>query len=121
MQAIQQKELLKQLCRKLDASAVAYRQYLEGGKTFRYAMELKKHNGHITGLLVQLKQYLSSALQTDAAALLHHYNVWTAKWEQLANDLKPGPDDVFVFANEVTFPRQSAHNLEAEYERVKGL
>jgi hypothetical protein len=121
MQLIQQKELLAQLCRDLDASADAYRQYLAGGKTFRYAMELKKYNQRISGLLVQLMEHLSPALQTDAKALLHHYEVWTARWEQLAHDLKPGPDDVFVFANEVTFPRQSAHNLEREYERIKEL
>ena len=45
--------------------------------------------------------------------------VWTEKWEALANELKPVPGDLFVFANTITFPRQAAHNLETTYETLK--
>jgi hypothetical protein len=117
----QQKEILQLLCRELDASSNAYRQYLEGGKKFRYALELKKYNERVSELLTALLDSLSSELRPDAEALLHHYRVWTAKWEQLAAAVNPAPEDVFVFANDVTFPRQSAHNLEAEYTRIKDL
>lgn len=113
------KKYLAQLCEYLAASAVAYQQYLAGGKTFRYAKELKKYNGQISSLLADAPRYLAISQQEDAAALLHHYSVWTSKWEQLAEAMNPGPDDEFVFANEVTFPRQAARNLEAEYSRVK--
>jgi hypothetical protein len=112
MAAPQLQTLLQELCTNLDASALAYRQYLAGGKTFRYAQELKKYNGKITAILVQSITILDIPLQQDAEALLHHYRVWNAKWEQLAAEMNPAPDDVFVFANKVTFPRQSAVNFE---------
>lgn len=118
MEKISAKEYLSQICECLDASAMAYRQYLAGGKTFRYAKELKKYNGEVTTLLDNAALYLDESLQKDAAALLHHYHAWTTKWEALAASANPSDDDEFVFANDITFPRQAALNLEAELEKL---
>ncbi|MCX6318230.1 MAG: phytanoyl-CoA dioxygenase family protein [Bacteroidetes bacterium] len=111
-------QLLQEIIHTWQASALAYQAYLSGGKTFRYAQRLKKHNTRISDLLLQAKGQLPETLQQDADALLHHYSVWTQKWEQLAAERNPSPEDEFVFANEVTFPRQAAKNIEAEYERL---
>jgi hypothetical protein len=109
---------LQQLCENLDSSSNAYKNYLAGGKTFRYAQELKKYNGAITSLLLTNKQLLNTALQQDAEALLHHYQEWTQKWEQLAALLQPQPDDIFVFENDITFPRPAAGRLEQAYREM---
>jgi Phytanoyl-CoA dioxygenase (PhyH) len=117
---IQPDQLLHEIVQTWQASSIAYQAYLSGGKTFRHAQRLKKHNARISDLLLQAKAQLSESLQEDADALLHHYAVWTTKWEQLASERNPSPDDEFVFANEVTFPRQAAQHIEAEYRRISG-
>ncbi len=109
------KELILSVCNTLKASEVSYREYLAGGKTFRYALELKKYNDRITSSLLSQMQLLPRSLQQDAAALLVHYTAWTKKWEELATERNPGPDDEFVFANEITFPRQAAIHFEEAY------
>ncbi|MBL7746176.1 MAG: hypothetical protein JNM19_02005 [Chitinophagaceae bacterium] len=115
MEKDEQTALLKELLDQLESSKLAYQQYLAGGKTFRFAQELKKYNSAIMLLLQTKGHLLSDALQQDAAALLFHYHAWTTKWEQLAAAIHPQPDDLFVFENDVTFPRQAAGNLEAVY------
>jgi hypothetical protein len=112
-------EFLTQLCNNLDHSATAYKDYLAAGKTFRYAKELKKYNGAIVALINTNKELLTGELVADADSLLHHYAVWTVKWEHLAAT-NPQPDDEFVFANEVTFPREAAKRLEAAYHHLAG-
>ena len=110
---------LKELLETLNDSTIAYRQYIEAGKTFQLAQQLKLYNRKAFDLLTSNKQLLPENLQQDADALIQHYRVWTEKWESLAKELKPVPGDLFVFANTITFPRQAAHNLETTYETLK--
>lgn len=107
------KTILQTIVNNLHASAQAYRQYMAAGKTFRYAQELKKYNSTVIELLTMYQHQFSPALQQDAAALLHHYQAWTSKWEALAAERNFQPDEVFVFENEVSFPKQAQTNLEA--------
>lgn len=116
----EQQDLLKELYENLQASQAAYQDYLGGGKTFYFAQQLKKYNSRITSLLTSQLQLLAPPLQPDAAALLRHYNAWTAKWEQLAAANNPQPNDVFAFENDITFPRQAARNLEAAHLTYAG-
>jgi hypothetical protein len=111
---------LKKLCEGLEASYEAYKNYLAGGKTFRYALELKTHNTALTSLLISQQQGPDNDLRPDIEALLVHYDAWTKKWEQLATTLQPAPDDTFVFENDITFPRQSARRLEEVYLALSG-
>jgi hypothetical protein len=112
---MQQTEFLKELITILNQSSIAYRQYLDGGKTFRIAQQLKLHNSAALKLLTDHKQLLSENLQKDAQSLITHYSEWSEKWEKLAAEKKHQPGDVFSFANDITFPRQAAHNLEKAY------
>ncbi|MBK6938200.1 MAG: hypothetical protein IPH18_16010 [Chitinophagaceae bacterium] len=114
-------KLITLLHESIEASGIAYRNYISGGKTFRFAEELKRYNDKITLLIKENSQLLSPPLQEHAAGLLHHYNVWTEKWIQLAEAMNPGPDDIFVFANEVTFPKQAAIRIEEEYWIIKAV
>lgn len=114
-------ELITSLHESIETSGIAYRNYISGGKTFRFAQELKKHNDRITRLINENNHLLSPSLQADAGGLLHHYNVWTEKWIQLAEAINPGPDDIFVFTNEVTFPKQAAIRIEEEFWKIKAL
>lgn len=111
-------ELITLLHESIEASGVAYKNYIAGGKTFRFAQELKKQNDKITQLINGNSQILSPALQQDTTALLHHYNVWTEKWIKLAANIKPEQDDIFVFENNVTFPKQAAINIKEEYLKI---
>ena len=117
----QQLALTAQISADLHHSAVAYKEYLEGGKTFAFAQVLRLYNDRLLDLLLQKGHLLEGSLQKDAHALIAHYNAWTAKWEALRKHLDPAPGDEFIFQNEITFPRQAAVNLEQEYQRLQKL
>ncbi|MBK9939193.1 MAG: hypothetical protein IPP02_12580 [Chitinophagaceae bacterium] len=62
------------------------------------------HNSNALKLLIENQQLLPEELQKDAQSLITHYTEWSQKWENLAAEKEHQPDDVFVFANDVTFP-----------------
>ena len=103
---------LKVLTQTLHHSSHAYLEYMNAGKTFQFARQLKHHNSKALELLTENKSLLTDDLKKDAEALIIHYTQWSQKWEKLAAEKDHQPDDVFVFANEVTFPRQAAKNIE---------
>ena len=109
---------LESLFKVLDQSVIDYKAYLSAGKTFRYAQVLKINNGKALTLLIENAAQLPEAQKEDAAAMIEHYTVWTRKWEELAASLQPGAEDVFVFPNTVTFPRESVARLQAFYETL---
>ncbi len=110
--------LLKELTVLFNQSTLSYRQYLDAGRTFHHAQQLKLHNSNALKLLRENQHLLSEELQKDAQSLITHYTEWSQKWEQLAAEKEHQPDDVFVFANDVTFPKQAAQNLEAAYQKL---
>lgn len=111
-------EILKELVELFNRSTLAYRQYLTAGKTFQFAQELKLHNSKALQLLINNKQSMPEELQKDIQSMITHYTEWSQKWEKLAAEKEHQPDDEFVFANAITFPRQAAQNLEAAYKKM---
>ncbi|MGB3005199.1 MAG: hypothetical protein WBC06_01735 [Chitinophagaceae bacterium] len=120
-QNIEYQELIKTIYEILKESEKTYRNYLEGGKTFRYAKILKQNNSQLINLLKENRFLLNSSQQKDADELLFHFNTWLEKWNKLATKINPADDDIFVFANEVTFPKHAAQNLESAYHNLKNL
>jgi uncharacterized protein (DUF2461 family) len=110
---------LSELKAVLAQSTISYQNYLNAGKTFQYAQELKHHNSKALKLLTDNKLLMSIELQDDIQSLITHYTEWSEKWEKLAAEKEHNPDDVFVFANDITFPKQAAKNLEAAFQHVQ--
>jgi len=104
---------LKEFIQTLHHSSHAYQEYMNAGKTFQFARQLKQHNSKALALLTENKLLLTTDLRKDAEALIIHYTEWSQKWEKLAAEKDHQPDDLFAFANDVTFPRQAAKNIEA--------
>jgi hypothetical protein len=102
----------------LNLSTHSYKSYLAAGKTFKYAQQLKLHNSNALKLLTDNKYLMPEDLQEDIQCLITHYTEWSQKWEKLAAEKEHQPDDVFVFANDITFPKQAAKNLEAAYRKL---
>jgi hypothetical protein len=102
----------------LNQSTLAYRNYLAGGKTFQFAQQLKLHNCKALKLLTDNKQLVPEGLQEDIQSLITHYTEWSQKWEKLAAEKEHQPDDEFVFANDIIFPKQAAQNLEEAYRKL---
>ncbi|MBC7949785.1 MAG: hypothetical protein H7Y42_18015 [Chitinophagaceae bacterium] len=116
---MQQLELSGQLYMLFQRSASAYRDYLEGGKTYFFARILRTYNNATRELLLEKGYLLSEELQQDALALITHYDIWMEKWDDLETRMKPAPNDEFVFPNDHVFPKNAASNLEREYQRLK--
>jgi hypothetical protein len=112
-------ELTGRLYMNLERSKTAYKEYLQGGKTYMFARILKIYNEKIRELLLEEGYLLSDSLQKDGLALISHYDIWLQKWNDLEKKLNPGPYDEFVFPNEFVFPKEAANNLEREYLRIK--
>lgn len=117
----QQLDLLGQLHMNLERSAMAYKEYLQGGKTFMFAKILRVYNEKIRSLILEKGFLLTDSLQKDGLSLVAHYDIWMQKWDALKASLNPLPDDQFIFPNEHTFPKEAANNLEQEYHRLKQL
>jgi hypothetical protein len=52
---------------------------------------------------------------------MEHYIIWRNKWDDLAANLKPSPDDVFVFENDHRFPKWAAKKIEDAYELIDAV
>lgn len=100
-------------------AAQAYADYLAGGKSFLFACSLRRTNGSARELLLGEGWRLPESRQGDAAALLRHYDAWLTLWDAHADRSRPEPGDPFVFANDVTFPRDAQERLEALYRRLR--
>lgn len=109
---------LKELIQTFTHSSYAYLEYMNAGKTFQFAQHLKYHNSKALELLTANKSLLTDDQQKDAEALIIHYTEWSQKWDKLATEKDHQADDVFVFANDVTFPRQAAQNFEAAFKKL---
>jgi hypothetical protein len=85
---------------------------MANGKKFQYAQQLRLHNTAVNKLLSENMQLVPNELKDDAEAVIEHYTIWTGKWDDLNNEMKPSPTDVFVFENEHRFPKAAAQNIE---------
>lgn len=112
-------DLLGPLHMHFRVAASAYADYLAGGKSFLFASSLRRTNAAVRELLLGRGWLLPEDLQADAAALVRHYDVWLTLWDDLAGRSRPAMDDPFIFANAVTFPRESQERLEVLYRRLR--
>jgi hypothetical protein len=113
------RNLLGPLSDHFNAAGKAYADYLQNGKSFRFACALRRINGSARALLVDHRDLLPEELQGHAAALVHHYDVWMALWDDLAAAGEPGMEDPFVFENPVRFPRESQRALLECYDQLR--
>lgn len=111
--------LLSPLHEHFLAARTAYRAYLDDGRTFRQACELKRINLAARALLVDKAEMLPPEHQASAAALIRHYDAWLSLWDAHAERIRPEPGDVFAFANAATYPREAEQELERWYERLR--
>ena len=112
------RHLLRPLNDGFAAAAEAYADYLQNGKSFRAACALRRINGTARELLAEHAQLLPPLLQEHATALMHHYDVWCALWDELAEANKPAPEDAFVFQNTVRFPKESQQAFRDACQRL---
>ena len=115
----EQSAFLEELISIFNLSTLAYRNYLNAGKTFQFASELKLHNSQALKLLTENRSLAGGNLQNDIQSLITHYTEWTKKWEKLAAEKEHQPADLFVFTNDIIFPKHAAQNLEEAYRSSK--
>lgn len=113
-------ELLGPLHMHFLAARLAYGDYLANGRTFLFARSLRRVNGAARELLLHKGYLLPEALQSHAAALIRHYDVWMSLWDDLAEEARPAPGDPFVFENRITYPKDSEARLREMYEQLRG-
>ncbi len=109
--------LLQSVVLHWQQSAKTYKEYMENGKKFRYAEILKLHNTAVRNLLNDNIALIPRDFIKDVEAILEHYTIWSAKWEDLRNKLNPHPDDEFVFENDHRFPKSAAQKLESAFQK----
>jgi hypothetical protein len=104
--------LLQSVVLHWQQSAKVYAEYMENGKKFRYAEILKLHNTAVKNLLTDNIAAVPGVFVIEVEALIEHYTIWSAKWDDLRTKLNPAPGDEFVFENDHRFPRSAAQKLE---------
>ena len=88
-----------------------YKDYFESGKVFLYALLLYEANSRIKELLQRGCSLIPDEAQTDARELMHHIDVWSARWKDAVKAKDPRITDRFDFDNDVTFPSLSVDRL----------
>jgi hypothetical protein len=114
-------EFLDQIHSGLDAAAGAYKEYLDAGKTFVHAKNIRLHNVNLKTLILEKGSILTNELHKDALLIVAHFDAWMQKWDEHQKNTLPNNEDEFAFPNEHVFPKQAARNLDAEYTRLKQL
>lgn len=109
------RSLLQSVILHWHQSAKAYAEYMQNDKKFRYAEMLKLHNTSVKNLLIDHIAVIPAEFKNDVEAIIEHYTIWSAKWDDLKNKLNPAPDDEFVFENDHRFPKAAAQKLEAAF------
>ena len=112
------RSLLQSVISHWQLSLKAYTEYMENGKKFRYAEMLKIHNTAVKNLLTGNMNIIPGDLKKDAEAIIEHYTIWSAKWDDLKSKLSPSPDDEFVFENDHRFPKAAAQKLETAFNNL---
>jgi N,N'-diacetyllegionaminate synthase len=107
-------ELRRRLRFLLDIAGSAYADYRSAGQRFCDAKRLYEVNTRIEELLLEHGGALPPQNWRDAAALLRHLQIWRLSWEETRARTNPTGEDVFAFANTVTFPRTAVAALCAE-------
>jgi hypothetical protein len=92
---------------------------LQDEKKFIHAKILKRCNEELRSLLIENSFLLSDTLQHDALTLITHYDIWIEKWNELEQNQKFSLDEIFVFENKHTFPKDAARRIESEFNRIK--
>ena len=111
-------ELLGPLHQHFLVARTAYQAYLEEGRAFRHACELRRINLAARTLLLDKGHLLPPEYRDCAAALVGHYDVWLGLWDAHAERMRPAPGDAFAFANKATWPREAELRLERLYEEL---
>ena len=111
-------KILQHILHVVDESSIAYRKYIDAGKTYSHAKELMKCNTQMIALLNVHRKDFDMEGQEHVDALMHHYSVWKSKWLELDATKTFNEDDEFAFPNAVTFPKSAAAWLE---EKLKSL
>lgn len=107
------RSLLQSVVLHWQQSAKAYADYMENGKTFRYAEVLKAHNISVKNLLNDNIAIIPDDFKKEVEAIIEHYTIWSAKWNALKSKLDPDPDVEFAFENDHRFPKVAAQKMEA--------
>jgi hypothetical protein len=111
---------LGELSIEFQRSKITYKEYIDNGNKFIYARILKESNTNIRNNLLKNSFLLSEELQEDALALISHYDIWIEKWSDLyLKNTNLKLDDVFIFQNKHTFPKQSELNLLNKFKKIK--
>lgn len=111
--------LLVPLHRYFRDARTVYRHYLDDGRRFRHASELKRINLAARRLLLDKGDLLPPDHRQCAAALIGHYDAWLGLWDAHAERTRPAPDDAFAFDNAATWPREAEQRLERLHEELR--
>jgi len=105
----------------LHLSRKAYAKYLEN-KIFLHAKSIRAANIKICNVLENSAAYIPAGLFDDAIALLNHYGIWMAQFDEWEKERNPKLIDPFVFYHlddQSAFPKEAEQHFFEYYENLK--
>ena len=111
-------ELLSPLDFLLRLSGRAYEKYM-ANKIYLHALNIRKANEMIYGLLIDKIHLIPAELQNDCIELLNHYDCWMLQFKDEEQKRKPGLTDEFIFYrldDQMAYPRIAEQHI---FETVK--
>ena len=96
----------KELLQLLDISKKTYKKYINNGKTFYYAKELKVINIEILRLIRNQNYKDNIKLQKVILHLREHLQEWILIWKEKKIAENPKDNDLFVFDGYKKYPKE---------------
>ena len=105
----------------LHLSRKAYANYLEN-KIFLHAKNIRSANLKVRSLLEDSAAYVPDELFDDAIALINHYGIWMAQFDEWEKQHSPRLADEFVFYHldgQSAFPKEAEQHFFDYYQKLK--
>ena len=105
----------------LHLSRKAYANYLEN-KIFLHAKNIRSANLKVRNLLEDSAAYIPGELFEDAIALITHYGIWMAQFDEWEKQHSPQLADQFVFYHlddQSAFPKEAEQHFFDHYKKLK--
>jgi hypothetical protein len=96
----------KELIQLLNISKKKYKAYVDNGKTFYHAKEIKLINIKILALIQNQNYNDNIKLQETIINLIQHIEEWILIWNKKEKSKKPKNDDVFIFDGYKKYPKK---------------
>lgn len=90
---------------------LCYDHYINNGKSYLYARQLRKYNHSLKNNLLKAIDYSPLELQSDFSQIILHLETWETIWDEHDSKSEHFHNNEFVFQTIIPFPKESTEAI----------